>query len=140
MLVPAAAIGALAVLLVAGFEALKLMGAADRMIAKVVSQGALQGFSKALPDWSVWLATMAFAFGLPIAILSVAGAWRRWVLWITTLALVAGWAPVLALAAHFPDVGAPFTAALWSGVCAMVYAGSHRMASDRSIEKNHEAR
>ena len=69
-----------------------------------------RAFPKALPEWSVWLATVIFAFWLAFAILSVAGTWRRVVLWITALVLIAGWAPVLSLAARSPDIGAPFIA------------------------------
>lgn len=130
MLVPAAAIGALSVSLAAGLDALGILEAVNRMISKLVSEGAVQGFPKALPVWSVWLVTVVLAFGLPLAVLSVAGTWRRLVLWITATVLVAGWAPVLALAAHFPGIGAPLIATLWSGVCGLVYAGSHRMAID----------
>lgn len=130
MLVPAAAIGALSVLLAAGLDVMRVLEPVDRMISKLVSQGAVQNFPKALPEWSVWLVTVVLAFWLPFAVLSVAGTWRRLILWITAMVLVAGWAPVLALAAHFPDIGAPFIATLWSGVCALVYAGGHRMACD----------
>lgn len=135
MLVPAAAIGALSILLAAGLDVLRVLEPVDRMISKLVSQGAIQSFPKTLPPWSVWLATVVFAFWVSFAILSVAGNWRRLVLWITAMVLVAGWAPVLALAARFPDIGAPFIATLWSGVCALVYAGSHRMPCDENTEK-----
>lgn len=135
MLVPAAAIGALSILLAVGLDVLRILEPMDRMVSKLVSQGAIQSYPKALPTWSVWLATVVLAFGLSFAILSVAGTWRRLVLWITAMVLVAGWAPVLALAAHFPDIGAPFIATLWSGVCALVYAGSHRMACDENTQK-----
>ena len=134
-LVPAAAIGALSILLAVGLDVLRILEPLDRMVSKLLSQGAIHDFPKELPAWSVWLATVILAFGLPFAILSVAGTWRRLVLWITALVLVAGWAPVLVLAAHFPDIGAPFIATLWSGICALVYAGSHRMACDGITEK-----
>jgi hypothetical protein len=135
VLVPATAIGALSVLLAVGLDALGILGAVNQMIAKGVSHGAVQSFPKALPVWSVWLVTLVFAFGLPLAVLSVAATWRRLVLWITAMVLVAGWAPVLALAAHFPGIGAPFIVTLWSGVCGLVYAGSHRMGCDETAEK-----
>lgn len=135
MLVPAAAIGALSILLAVGLDVLRILEPVDRMISKLVSQGAIQNFPKALPVWSVWLATVVLAFGLSFTILSVAGTWRRLVVWITAMVLVAGWAPVLALAAHFPDIGAPFIATLWSGVCALVYAGGHRMACDEFADR-----
>lgn len=135
VLVPAAAIGALSILLAVGLDVLRILEPLDRMVSKLMSQGAIHDFPRALPAWSVWLATVVLAFGLPFAILSVAGTWRRLVLWITALVLVAGWAPVLVLAAHFPNIGAPFIATLWSGICALVYAGSHRMACDGITEK-----
>jgi hypothetical protein len=95
-----------------------------------------------LPEWAVWLAVVLLAFGLTFAILNVAGTWRRVVLWITTMALVAAWAPVLSLAARAPDVAAPLIAVIWSGVCALVYAGNHRMPCDEPVdlsEKSDEA-
>lgn len=135
MLVPAAAIGALSILLVVGLDVLRVLEPVDRMISKLVSQGAVQSFPKTLPVWSTWLATVVLAFGLSFAILSAPGTWRRLVLWLTAMVLVGGWAPVLALAAHFPDIGAPFIATLWSGICALVYAGSHRMACDEITDR-----
>jgi hypothetical protein len=62
-------------------------------------------------------------------------------LWLTAVVVVAGWAPVLVLAARAPDIGAPLIAVLWSGICAVVYAGNHRMAVDEIVSKSpHEAR
>ncbi len=135
MLVPAAAIGAMSVLLAVGLDVLGIMGAVNQMISKLVSHGAVQSFTKALPVWAVWLVTVVLSFGLPLAVLAVAGTWRRLVLWITAMVLMAGWAPVLALASHFPDIGAPFIVTLWSGVCGLVYASSHRMESDGTAKK-----
>lgn len=135
VLAPAAAIGALSILLAAGLDALGAMDAVNRMISGLVAQGAVRSFPKMLPVWSVWLATVVLASGLPLAMLGVAGIWRRVVLWITAMVVVAGWAPVLALAAHFPGIGGPFIVTLWSGVCALVYTGSHRMPADGITEK-----
>ncbi len=130
MLVPASAIGSLSILLCAGLSMLGMLGRFDTMVARIVTQGRVAGFPKALPEWAVWLATVAFAFGMSFSILSVPGTWRRFVLWITAMVLVAGWAPVLCLSARAPDIGAPWIAVLWSGVCALVYAGNHRMPAD----------
>jgi hypothetical protein len=132
VLVPAAAIGSLSILLAAGLTALGILDRMNGLIADLLLQDGQEKFPKALPDGSVWLATVLFAFGLSFAILSVAGTWRRIVLWITTAVLVAAWAPVLSLAAHAPEISAPFIAVLWSGVCALVYAGRHRMACDET--------
>ena len=132
VLVPAAAIGSLSILLAAGLSVLGILDRVNLLIARAVSQGGTPDFPKALPEWAVWLAVALFAFGLSFSILNVAGTWRRCVLWITTLVLIAGWAPVLSLAARAPEIAAPFIAALWSGVCALVYAGNHRMACDEA--------
>jgi hypothetical protein len=143
VLVPAAAIGALSILLVVGLSALGILDRVDLVISHLVSRGRAEGVPKFLPEWSVWLATLAFAFGLSFSMLSVAGTWRRVVLWITSVVLIAGWAPVLSLAAHAPDIGAPFIATFWSGICALVYASKHRMPCDeapKSFESLHETR
>ncbi len=130
MLVPAAAIGSLSILLAAGLSMLGVLRRVNLMVSHLVAQGREASFPKVLPEWAVWLAALGFAFGLSFAILSVPGTWRRLVLWLTAMVLVAGWAPVLGLAARAPDIGAPFIAVLWSGVCALVYATKHRMAVD----------
>ena len=134
MLAPAAAIGSLSILLAVGLSALGILDQVDLVISHLVSRGKAEEFPKSLPEWSVWLVTLAFAFGLSFAMLSVAGTWRRIVLWITSVVLVAAWAPVLILAAHAPDFGAPFIATLWSGICALVYASKHRMPCDEAIK------
>jgi hypothetical protein len=142
VLVPAAVIGSLSILLAVGLSALRILDRADLAIGSLMSQGKPARFPKALPEWAVWLAVVLLAFGLTFAILNVAGTWRRVVLWITTMALVAAWAPVLSLAARAPDVAAPLIAVIWSGVCALVYAGNHRMPCDEPVdlsEKSDEA-
>ena len=131
--VAAAAIGSLSILLAVGLSVLGILARVNGLIAKGVMAGETAVFPKALPEWITWLAAVLFAFGLAFAILSVPGTWRRFVLWITAVVVVAGWAPVLGLAAHAPDIAAPFIATVWSGVCALVYAGNHRMACDKTI-------
>lgn len=130
VLVPAAAIGSLSIVLVVGLSLLGILGRVNLVIANSVSQGRSDAFPKSLPAWSPWFVAVLLAFALAFAILSVPGTWRRFVLWITSVVLIGGWAPVLALAAHFPAIGAPLVAVLWAGVCAMVYAGKHRMPVD----------
>lgn len=130
VLVPAAAIGSLSILLGAGLALLGALGHLNLTVARMVTQGKTVVFPKMLPTAAVWLVAVVFAFALSFAILNVPGTWRRVVLWITALVLVAGWAPVLALAARAPDIGAPFIAVLWSGVCSLVYAQGHRMRAD----------
>jgi hypothetical protein len=130
VLVPVAAIGGLSLALCGGLSLLGPLERVNAMIAGFVSRGGLQDYPNRLPAWSIWLATVIFAFGLAYAILATAGNWRRVLLWISAVVLVAAWAPVLSLCAHAPAIAAPWIATVWSGVCALVYAGNHRMPCD----------
>lgn len=123
-------IGSLSVLLVAGLTLPGIVGRLDGNIARMTSEGVAE-FPKSLPMWCVWAFTLFVSYAVPFAILGSPGTWRRLMLWITALLLVTGWAPVLVLAAHAPDIAAPWIATLWSGICAMVYAANHRMPADR---------
>ncbi len=138
VLVPSAAIGGLAVILVAGLDALGFLDRTNERIAQWVSRNGAETFPKQLPEWALWLGTVLFAFGLAIAILSTPGLWRRGILWITSMALVAAWAPVLGIAAHAPEISGTWIAAFWSGFCAMVYTANHRMACDESPAPPHD--
>jgi hypothetical protein len=140
VLAPSAAIGGLSIILAAGLEALGVMSRANAAIARIVSRNGAEAFPKQLPDWSIWLATVILALGLAFAILATPGHWRRVVLWLTAIVLVGGWAPVLSLAAHAPEIGAPWIATVWSGVCAIVYAANHQMACDPSPSPADEPR
>jgi hypothetical protein len=106
------------------------------MIASLVSRGGAETFPKQLPEAVIWIAAWIFAFGVAWTVLAVPGHMRRWLLWFATLFMVLAWAPVLSLAAHRPDVAAPFIATLWSGLCAMFYTFNHRMPGDESPHKN----
>lgn len=135
--VPAAAalIGGLAVLLAAGLHALKVLARIDALVAARLSEALGQttaaGFAKSLPEWLIWSGTVVIAFGLALAMLSAPGNWRRVVLWLTTLILVAAWAPVLALAAHVPTVSAPVIAVIWVGLCVWFHARTHILPADQ---------
>lgn len=130
VLVPASAIGGLAILLAAGLQALHVLDRANAAVARAVSPGPAVDFPNQLPGWVIWLATAIFALGTAFALLGTAGQWRRVMLCTSAAVLVAAWAPVLALAAYAPEVAAPWIATLWSGVCALVYASKHLMAAD----------
>ena len=99
-----------------------------------------RNFPKHLPDWSIWLAAVFLAFGLAFALLETPGLGRRLILWFTAVFLTAAWAPVLSLAAHSPDIAAPWIATVWSGVCAIVYTANHRMPCDAPTSRSHDAR
>lgn len=130
VLVPSAAIGGLSIALAAGLALLGPMGKFNQSIATIVSRGGAETFPKHLPAWSFWICATLFAFGLAAAILSTSGSWRRILLWVSSVILVAGWAPVLSLAAHAPDIGVPLVTTIWSGVCALVYSANHHMPCD----------
>ena len=117
-------------ILAVGLELLGFLSRLNADIARLVARNGAETFPQHLPDWGVWLATAAFAFGLAVAILGSPGSGRRVLLWLTAMVVVSAWAPVLSLAAHAPAIAAPWIATLWSGVCAMVYATHHRMACD----------
>ncbi len=134
VLVPAMAIGALSILLAAGLELLGSLGALNAGLARWLAEG--KPFPKDLPAWAVWLAAGFFAFGISFALLSIPTTWRRVVLWVSAVVVVIAWAPVLALAARKPEISAVLVATLWSGVCALVYAGRHRMDCDEFSDKN----
>jgi len=136
VLVPAAAIGGLSIILAAGLKLLEILEQLNSVIARLVSQGSAKNFPKHLLEFTVWAVTGFFAFGLAAAILGTPSLWRRLVLWITSLVLIAAWAPVLSLAAHAPDISAPWIATLWSGVCAIVYAANHRMPCDENPDSH----
>ncbi|MEI8038680.1 MAG: hypothetical protein WCJ14_09840 [Verrucomicrobiota bacterium] len=139
-LVAAATIGGLSMILAAGLELLGVLNRLNAGIAQLVARNGAETFPRQLPDWSIWLATASFAFGLAVAILGSPGHGRRLLLWITAMFLVAAWAPVLSLAAHAPAIAAPWIATLWSGICAMVYATNHRMACDDNPPASHDPR
>lgn len=131
IVVPALTIGGLSITLAVGLAALKAIDRANFWIAALVSRGGREPFPKHLSQAVIWLAAIVLAIGIATAILSTPGTWRRLVIWISAVVLTGAWAPVLSLAAHSPDIAAPWIATVWSGVCALVYASNHRMAADQ---------
>lgn len=140
LLVAAATIGGLSMILAVGLELLGFLARLNAGIAQWVARAGSANFPRHLPDWCIWLATGAFAFGLASAILGTPGPGRRAILWLTAMVLVTAWAPVLSLAAHAPDIAAPWIATLWAGVCAVVYASNHRMACDEPLTPSDDPR
>lgn len=118
--------------LAAGLASLGAVEMFNQSVASLVSRGGAETFPKHLHASVIWTATPLFAFGLAWAILSTPGTWRRMVLWISSVVIVAVWAPVLSLAAHAPEIGIPWIATVWSGVCALVYSTNHQMPCDDS--------
>lgn len=132
VILPAVAIGGLSMVLVAGLELLGVLMETNSVIARLVSRGGAEVFPKTLPIWSIWLTTAVFAFGIATMVLGTPGQLRRGLLWLSAVALVLAWAPILSLAAHAPDIAAPCVTTIWSGICALVYASRHDMPADHS--------
>ncbi len=139
VIVPAAAIGGLSIILVLGLELLKVLDRLNSGIARLVSQGETV-FPKHMPGWCLWLAVVCLPLLLAAAILGTPGNCKRLILWITAMVVISAWAPVLHLAAHAPDIGAPWIATLWAGICSLVYSNNHRMPCDESPTRSHEPR
>ncbi|MDH4444476.1 MAG: hypothetical protein QE267_05035 [Akkermansiaceae bacterium] len=132
VIAPAITISALSILLAAGLQFLGLLEKVNTELADALSRRLHAGFPQTLPPLGIWLTTLALVFGLTFTLLNVPRAWQRTILWITLLVIIAGWAPVLGLAAHQPEIAAPLIAVLWSGTCAMIYAGNHQMPCEDS--------
>ncbi len=144
--VPAAAalIGGVALAFAAGLSALGVLdsldGAVAREMAGALGQPAGTAFPNGLPGWGLWGGTAGMALGLAWVLLSVPGGWRRAVLWMSALVVTAAWAPVLALAAHRPTVGAPLVAVIWVGLCVWFYASKHRLPCEEPESNGREKR
>ncbi|MBK1882880.1 hypothetical protein JIN85_10665 [Luteolibacter pohnpeiensis] len=123
-------IGSLAMLLTGGFALLHLLERLDLMLVAKLSSGIHLSFSNLLPAWQVWGFTLIVSYGIAASILAIRGNWRRWIFWLVALGLIIFWVPVLILASYEPKIAAPFIAGLWSGICAMVYVGKHRMPGE----------
>ena len=123
-------IGSLAMLLTGGLGLLRMLDRIDFQISRWLGTVIPLTFSQDLPSLWVWLFTAVAAYGVVGVILCARGGCRRWLFWVSALSLVLFWAPVLVLAAYEPKIAAPFIAALWSGICAMVYVGKHRMPGE----------
>lgn len=129
VLMPGLAMGSLALVLAAGFGSVGIMDRANDGMMTLLRVGT--GPVKSLPEWAIWISAAVGAFGISFLMLSVPGTWRRVVLWVSALFLVAGWGPVLVLAARPPSIAVPLLATFWAGLCALVYASRHRMTADK---------
>jgi hypothetical protein len=117
---PAVVIGGLSMMLVTTLGMLGWIGQINRVVAEMVSRNSTGKAPEHLPGGWIW-----FAFGLALAMLGSVGHWRRCVLWLTTLLLVAAWAPVLSLVDYAPNISAPWIVVVCSGLCTMVYVLRH---------------
>jgi hypothetical protein len=127
--------GSMALALAGGLGFLGLIGRLDGFAGDVFLPKGMAEPTLVPHPLVLWLATAALAFALPAVILNVPGLWRRLVVWGGTVALITAWGPVLALAAHKPQIGVALVAVLWSGFCAMFYTTNHVLPVDRDDAK-----
>lgn len=130
---PDVAIGGLSLAVAAGFQFLGVAPRLDDWLQDRVVSFGLGGSFEWLPGWVGWIPAVLIAFGLPFAMLKSPGLWRRAVLWISTLVVLAGWVPVMALSMKWCAVGPSLVAALWGGLCALVYGLRHHMPCDAPL-------
>ncbi len=122
--------GGMGLTLAAGLQGFGLLENLDRSLAGMfVEPGAVLAQPPVTPG-VLWLATAVLAFGIAWVILQIPGTWRRAVIWISTLVVIAGWVPVAAIAHASAPVAAPLVACGWAGLCAIIYASRHHMAMD----------
>lgn len=124
-----AAIGSLAIILAGGLAVCGLLDPIDAWFRNGIPSAAA---TQTLPAAVIWLGAAVVAYGLAMAMLGSSGIWRQMVVWITSLVLIAVWAPVLGLASYQINVAPWLVAAIWSGVCSLAYVRSYRMSCDSS--------
>jgi hypothetical protein len=130
---PVVLTGSMGLALAAGLQVLGLLENLDLHLAGFVSDD-VESLSPAISDPVLWTATAAVAYALALVVLEIPGTWRRVVVWISTMLVIAAWLPVAAIGnAHVP-VAAPLVAAAWAGLCTIIYAARHHMEADDLIE------
>jgi hypothetical protein len=130
-------IGTMSLGLAVGMSLLGFLDAPNAMMTEWISL--LGGEAREIPA-SLMLLFAGFTAFFPVSVmLSCPGAWRRLIVWLSSLLLMLAWMPVLALAAwkFFPMI--PLIAGVWSGMCAMIFAHRHSLPceiiSQPSVQK-----
>jgi hypothetical protein len=134
---PAASIGVLSLALAVGFQAPGWLGRIESGLQAVPGKLGLAGELAPLPHGLSWSVAAGLALVLPWLILQTPAHWRRIVLWLTVLALLLGWVPVMGLAARWCPLAPSLVVVLWSGLCALIYAARHRMPCEGSFSQTH---
>ncbi|MFU8893789.1 MAG: hypothetical protein ACNA8L_09185 [Luteolibacter sp.] len=126
---PVALMGSMGMALAAGLQVFGFLGLIDERLAHllVVNPATL---APAITPATVWIATAMVAYGLAWVVLEIPGNWRRIVIWISTMVVIAAWLPVAAISHTQAPVAAPLVAAAWAGLCTIIYAARHHMEAD----------
>ncbi|MGC4016940.1 MAG: hypothetical protein QM755_20865 [Luteolibacter sp.] len=139
---PAACIGVMSLVLAVGFQSVGLLDRLDAALQGGIHAAGIEGAPVVLSPWLGWGVALLIAFALPMAILETPTHWRRTVVWIAALAVVAAVWPVLAISAKWWPVAPSIVAAVWSGLCAKIYASRHHMPCEggdagRRLKRGH---
>jgi hypothetical protein len=126
--------GVIALLSIVLCAGLSFLGFIERINAYFLGFVADQGITHTIPSLAVWFVTIVQSFGIPWVLLTISSVWGRVLIWMTLVVITCGWVPVLALAAHAPDLAGPIVVSLWSGICSLVYSSTHPMPSEYHLK------
>jgi len=126
---PVALTGSMGMALAAGLHVFGLLRAMDRHLAGMFVEDP-EALAPAISPIALWISTAVVAYGLAFLVLEIPGNWRRIVIWISTMAVIAAWLPVAVIAHAHAAVAAPLVAAAWAGLCTIIYAARHHMEAD----------
>lgn len=131
---PALLCGAVGVLVAVAMLGLGLLEKGNQHIFNLLGRPVFRGGApEVVSTPSLVGFTLLFCIGLAFAVLDSRGAWRRSVLGVTVLVLVAAMVPALAVwKVYFPPV-MTMVGVFWTWFCTMIYASHHRMPCDDSI-------
>jgi hypothetical protein len=124
------AIGSMALGLAAGMVLLGLMQRIDLALESFFLPAGLAAPTQSLPSVLLWICAALVSFLLPCIILNIIGLWRRLIIFVASTGITLAWGPVLLLASYRPELGLCLIAALWSGLCAIIYAQSHEAPNE----------
>lgn len=113
-------IGPLSLLLCGGLAGLGVIERINRLLPG-------NEFKNAVPTWVTWWAIVVLVFLIPWVLLNIQKSWQRWVLWVSVIVIGCAWIPVLSLAAIAPKMMGPLVAAIWAGLCGLVYGHKHHL-------------
>lgn len=132
------AIGSMALCLAAGMVLLGLMKRIDLSIESFFLPAGLAAAAQSLPSVLLWISAALVSFLLPCIILNIIGLWRRLIIFVASTVITLAWGPVLLLASYRPELGLCLVAALWSGLCAIIYAQSHDAPKEEILPNTEE--
>lgn len=113
--------------LAVGFQAVGLNAQIDAALLAWLGSSGLGSSPVALPAALGWGTAVVLGFALPFSILETPGHLRRALLWLSCLVIVVALLPILGLSVKWWTQAPVLVAVVWSGLCAVIYAGRHWM-------------